>query len=220
MNHNLPTWVTKAEAAKLVGRSPRTIERWVERRAIRARRVEGSLQLDPRDVLRAAEKSRHKSLPPYAPWKAPEPRPVYQGIKRCTRCDEVKSLNDFSPATRGDRKLTFRGKCRPCERVHRSCSKNSDANSYKLQGLANTRNEDSAAISPSVGHQPLSELPEETVMPEKTKLTLVEAHEYTDLAISTLRTYIREGKLPASRRGGRLIVIDVADLDALDEPLD
>ena len=50
-------------------------------------------------------------------------------------------------------------------------------------------------------------------------MTLKEAEQFTGLSVSTLRAYIRAGRLPAARRGQRLLVVSRADLAALDTPL-
>ncbi|PHV64631.1 hypothetical protein CSW57_22800 [Williamsia muralis] len=51
------------------------------------------------------------------------------------------------------------------------------------------------------------------------KLTLKQAAERTGFSVEHLRRLAKSGDLPASRRGKRLIVVDQADLAALDKPL-
>ncbi len=51
------------------------------------------------------------------------------------------------------------------------------------------------------------------------KVPLKEAAELTGFSVSQLRTLIRTGVLPASRRGVKLLVIDRTDLAALDTPI-
>jgi excisionase family DNA binding protein len=51
------------------------------------------------------------------------------------------------------------------------------------------------------------------------RLTLKEAADYSTLSVSTLRRFIDDGTLPASRLGLRRIVIARTDLDALSTPV-
>lgn len=50
-------------------------------------------------------------------------------------------------------------------------------------------------------------------------MTISEASEYTHLSPMTLRRYISDGTLKAYRRGKKLVIIDVADLDELIKPV-
>lgn len=51
------------------------------------------------------------------------------------------------------------------------------------------------------------------------RLTLKQASEYSGFSTEKLREFIRDGQLPAWRRGNRLIVVDQAGLDNLDQPI-
>ncbi|MGW5075174.1 helix-turn-helix transcriptional regulator [Rhodococcus sp. NPDC004095] len=46
-------------------------------------------------------------------------------------------------------------------------------------------------------------------------ITLREVSDRTGLSVDTLRRYIKAGRLPASRRGPKILVVEEADVDAL-----
>ncbi|GAA2068490.1 helix-turn-helix domain-containing protein [Williamsia deligens] len=51
-----------------------------------------------------------------------------------------------------------------------------------------------------------------------TYMTLREASVATGLSIGTLRNYIRSGRLPASRRGPKILVVSTTDVENLTVP--